>query len=46
MEWIVPTRRTIAVRAFALWLVLICAEIFHRIVRGIFLVPHVGESGT
>jgi hypothetical protein len=30
-------------RAFAVWLVLICAEILHGIARGIFLVPHVGE---
>jgi hypothetical protein len=31
------------VRALAVWLVLICAEILHGIARGIFLVPHVGE---
>jgi len=30
-------------RAFAVWLVLIVAEILHGILRGIFLVPHVGE---
>lgn len=33
----------IVVRALAVWLVLICAEILHGIARGIFLVPHVGE---
>ncbi|NLS97556.1 MAG: hypothetical protein GXX96_35905 [Planctomycetaceae bacterium] len=31
------------VRAFAVWLVLIVAEILHGIARGVFLVPHVGE---
>ena len=36
-------RFTIAARAIAIWLVLICAEIMHGIARGIFLVPHVGE---
>ncbi len=30
-------------RAFAVWLVLIVAEILHGIARGVFLVPHVGE---
>jgi hypothetical protein len=30
-------------RSLVIWLVLICAEILHRIARGIFLVPHVGE---
>jgi hypothetical protein len=30
-------------RAFVVWFVLIVAEIFHGIVRGIFLVPYVGE---
>ena len=35
-----PTRLA---RAFAVWLVLIVAEILHGIARGIFLVPHVGE---
>jgi hypothetical protein len=33
----------IITRAFAVWCILICAEILHGIVRGIFLVPHVGE---
>ena len=33
----------IVVRAIAVWLVLICAEILHGIARGIFLVPYVGE---
>ena len=37
------TRLTIITRAFAVWLVLIVAEILHGILRGIFLVPHVGE---
>ena len=37
------TRLTITTRAFAVWLVLIVAEILHGIARGIFLVPHVGE---
>ena len=36
-------RKTQLVRAFAVWLVLIVAEILHGIARGIFLVPHVGE---
>ena len=36
-----PTR--LAIRAIAVWLVLIVAEILHGIARGIFLVPHVGE---
>ena len=30
-------------RSLAIWLILIAAEIFHGIARGIFLVPHVGE---
>jgi hypothetical protein len=30
-------------KAFVVWFVLIVAEIFHGIIRGIFLVPHVGE---
>jgi hypothetical protein len=38
-----PTRPTIATRAIAVWLVLICAEILHGIARAIILVPHVGE---
>ena len=33
----------IVVKAVAIWLVLIVAEILHGIARGIFLVPHVGE---
>lgn len=33
----------IAVRSFAVWLIIIVAEILHGIARGIFLVPHVGE---
>ena len=37
------SRKTQLVRAFAVWLVLIVAEILHGIARGIFLVPHVGE---
>ena len=37
------TRLTITTRAFAVWLVLIVAEILHGIARGIFLVPHLGE---
>ena len=37
------TQLTIAIRAIAVWLVLIAAEILHGIARGIFLVPHVGE---
>jgi len=37
------TKVAIATRAGAVWLVLICAEILHGILRGIFLVPHVGE---
>lgn len=37
------SRKTQRVRAFAVWLVLIVAEILHGIARGIFLVPHVGE---
>ena len=36
-------RKTQLVRAFAVWLVLIVAEILHGIARGILLVPHVGE---
>jgi hypothetical protein len=31
------------VRALAVWLLLIAAEILHGIARGILLVPHVGE---
>ena len=38
-----PTQLAIITRAFAVWLVLIVAEILHGIARGIFLVPHVGE---
>ncbi|MHB8971607.1 MAG: hypothetical protein ACYC3X_18580 [Pirellulaceae bacterium] len=30
------------VRSFAIWLILIAAEILHGIVRGMFLVPYVG----
>ena len=37
------THLRIVLRAFAVWLVLICAEILHGIARGIFLVPHVGQ---
>ena len=37
------TRLGIATRAIAIWLVPIVAEILHGILRGIFLVPHVGE---
>ncbi len=37
------TRLAIITRAAAIWLVLIAAEILHGIVRGIFLVPYVGE---
>ena len=37
------THLGIVLRAFAIWLVLIVAEILHGIARGIFLVPHVGE---
>ena len=37
------SRKTQLVRAFAVWLVLIVAEILHGIARGVFLVPHVGE---
>ena len=37
------THLRIVLRAFAVWLVLICAEILHGITRGIFLVPHVGQ---
>lgn len=37
------TRLAIITRATAIWLVLIAAEILHGIVRGIFLVPYVGE---
>ncbi len=33
----------IAVKALAVWLILIAAEIAHGIARGILLVPHVGE---
>jgi hypothetical protein len=33
----------IVARSLAVWLLLIVAEILHGIVRGIFLVPHVGE---
>ena len=36
------TLPTITVRSIIVWLVLICAEILHGIVRGIFLVPRVG----
>lgn len=36
-------RKNLLARAFAVWLVLIVAEILHGIARGIFLVPHVGE---
>lgn len=34
----------IVVKAFAVWLMLIAAEILHGIARGILLVPHVGHS--
>lgn len=37
------SRKTQLVRAIAVWLVLIVAEILHGIARGVFLVPHVGE---
>jgi hypothetical protein len=37
------TKVTVTTRALAIWLVLICAEVLHGILRGIFLVPHVGE---
>jgi hypothetical protein len=37
------TRLAILARAFAVWLILICAEILHGFARGILLVPHVGE---
>ena len=30
-------------RAFAVWIILIAAEILHGILRGVFLVPHVGQ---
>lgn len=30
-------------RALAVWIVLICAEILHGILRAVLLVPHVGE---
>jgi len=36
-------RKNQLVRAFAVWLVLIVAEILHGVARGIFLVPRVGE---
>ena len=36
-------RTTRLARAFAVWLVLIVAEILHGIARAIFLVPQVGE---
>jgi hypothetical protein len=36
-------RKKQLVRAFAVWLVLIVAEILHGIARRIFLVPHAGE---
>jgi hypothetical protein len=39
----VSSTATILTRALTIWLVLICAEILHGILRGIFLVPHVGE---
>ncbi len=35
--------RAIATRAFAVWLIVICAEIVHGIARAILLVPQVGE---
>ena len=43
MEFTHVSRPTIAVRSFAVWLIVIAAEILHGIARGIFLVPHVGE---
>jgi hypothetical protein len=39
----VSHRTHIITRGFAIWLVLICAEILQGIARAIFLVPHVGE---
>lgn len=33
----------IAPKALAVWLLLILAEILHGIIRGVLLVPHVGE---
>ena len=38
-----PSRLSVATRAIAIWLVLICAEVLHGIARAVFLVPHVGE---
>jgi hypothetical protein len=35
--------RRIVIRSLAIWLVLICAEILHGILRAIVLVPIVGE---
>jgi hypothetical protein len=37
------THLGITFQTIAIWLILIAAEIVHGIVRGIFLVPHVGE---
>ncbi len=34
---------SIIIRAIAIWLILIVAEILHGIARGLFLVPQVGE---
>lgn len=36
-------RRQIAIRSLAIWLLIICAEIIHGILRAILLVPPVGE---
>ena len=36
-------RRQIAIRSLAIWLLIICAEISHGILRAILLVPLVGE---
>jgi hypothetical protein len=35
--------RRIVLRSFAIWLLLICAEIIHGILRAVLLVPLVGE---
>jgi len=36
-------RRQIAIRSLAIWLLIICAEIIHGILRAILFVPLVGE---
>lgn len=36
-------RRQIAIRSLAIWLLIICAEIIHGILRAVLLVPLVGE---